>query len=75
MNRPRRSPFRIAYAYFMHDVRGIGGAAVVGALLIGGVSIVVLAISLVSGRFEAAAGALIAAAIAFVGVANVVFRQ
>lgn len=55
--------------------RNLGGGAVAGALVVGTVAIILALVSAMSSRFEAAAVALLAAAVAFVGVANVIFRQ
>jgi hypothetical protein len=54
--------------------RTVGGGAVVGALA-AGVAALALAFSCWTGHPEAAAFALLAAAVAFVGVANAIFRH
>jgi len=55
--------------------RNLGGGAVAAAMVSGTAALILAVISTTSVRFEAAAVALIAAAIAFVGVANAIFRQ
>jgi hypothetical protein len=55
--------------------RSLGGGAVLGALFTGAAAIALAATGGISGHFEAAALALLAAAVAFVGVANAIFRQ
>ena len=55
--------------------RGIGGGAVAAALTVGTAAVILAAIAALTGRFEAAAVSLLAAAIAFVGTANVIFRR
>jgi hypothetical protein len=55
--------------------RTVGGIAVVGAIITGIAGLFVTASSTSAGHWEGAGLALIAAAIAFVGVANVIFRQ
>lgn len=55
--------------------RNTGGTAVAAALVTGTVSLIFCFIASTSGRLEAAALALIAAAVAYVGVANAIFRQ
>jgi len=55
-------------------VRNLGGGAIL-ALVIIGVAALILAISSSgAGRFEAAALGLLASAVAFSGIANVIFR-
>jgi hypothetical protein len=53
----------------------MGGAAVLGAMVIGVAAFILAFISLTGGRFEAAGIALVAGATAFVGVANAIFRH
>ena len=53
----------------------MGGGAVAGAMVCGIAAFALAFASGVAGRFEAAAIALLAAAVAFVGVANALFRQ
>jgi len=53
----------------------VGGAAVLCAMVSGIVAFILAGLSVTAGRFEAAGLALVAAAIAFVGVANAIFRH
>ena len=55
--------------------RSFGGAAVLGAMITGGAALILAVASGVSARFEASGVALLAAAVAFVGVANAIFRD
>ena len=55
--------------------RNLGGGAVTAALIVGTVAVILMGVSIAAGRFEAAAVAILAAAVAFVGVANVIFRR
>jgi hypothetical protein len=55
--------------------RNLGGSAVAGAMVCGIAAFTLALISSLAGRFEAAAIALLAAAVAFVGVANAIFRH
>lgn len=52
-----------------------GGVAVLAAMLTGLAALVFASKSGMAGHFEAAGVALLAAAMAFVGVANVIFRR
>jgi len=53
----------------------VGGGAVLGALITGIGALVLAYTSTSAAHFEAAGIALLAAAVAFVGVASVVFRR
>jgi hypothetical protein len=53
----------------------VGGIAVVGAMITGIAALVLASTSSTAGHYEAAGIALLAAAVAFVGVANTVFRH
>jgi hypothetical protein len=55
--------------------RNFGGGAIAAALVVGTAAMVLSFISAFSARFEAASVSLLAAAVAFVGVANTVFRR
>ena len=55
--------------------RNVGGGAVAAALTSGTAAIILAVVAGFAGRFEAAAVALLAAAVAFVGVANAIFRH
>ncbi|HEU4887945.1 MAG TPA: hypothetical protein VFV49_08670 [Thermoanaerobaculia bacterium] len=61
----------------MADTRAttVGGSAVLGALITGVGALLFAYKSISAGQFEAAAIAMVAAAIAFVGVAHTVFRH
>lgn len=65
------------YNPYMIDDRGRnwGGGAVAAAMVVGTSALILAVISGVATRFEAAAVALLAAAVAFVGVANAIFRH
>src|SRR5687767_5228619 len=52
-----------------------GRGAVAAALTTGTAAVIPSVIAVFTGRFEAAAVALLAAAVAFVGVANTIFRR
>jgi hypothetical protein len=58
-----------------HRARNLGGGAVAAALVTGTAALLLAVVSAMSGRFEAGGVALLAAAVAFVGVANVIFRS
>ena len=53
----------------------VGGIAVVGAMITGIAALVLASTSSTSGHYEAAGIALLAASVAFVGVANTIFRH
>lgn len=55
--------------------RNLGGGAIIGAMVTGTAALALAVISVATTRFEAAAVALIAAAVAYVGVANAIFRR
>ncbi|HYC91099.1 MAG TPA: hypothetical protein VEO54_17910 [Thermoanaerobaculia bacterium] len=61
----------------MSDERGrsLGGGAIAAALVVGVAGVILAVVSSISLRFEAAAVALLAAAVAFVGVSNAIFRH
>ena len=68
---------RNSYNFPMNDnrARNFGGGAIAAALVVGTAALILAVISGVSGRFEAAAVALLAGAVAFVGVSNTIFRH
>ena len=55
--------------------RSVGGVAVLGAVVTGIAAFFLAFTSGSAGHFEAAGLALLAAAVAFVGVANAIFRH
>ena len=55
--------------------RNLGGGAVAAAMVSGSAALVLAVVSATAGRFEAAGVALLAAAVAFAGVANAIFRR
>lgn len=55
--------------------RNLGGGAIAAALVAGTAALVLAVISASTAHFEAAAISLLAAAVAFVGVANNIFRR
>jgi hypothetical protein len=55
--------------------RNVGGGAVAAGLVVGTAALILAVISGIAIRFEAAAVALLAAAVAFAGVANAIFRH
>jgi hypothetical protein len=57
------------------NARSLGGGAVIAAIITGTAALVLGVFSVAFGRFEATGVALLAAAVSFVGVANVIFRR
>ena len=57
------------------NAKGVGGGAILGAMITGIGAFVLAFTSGSAGHFEAAGIALLAAAVAFVGVANAIFRH
>lgn len=55
--------------------RNLGGSAIVAAMVSGVAAMILAFMSTASGRFEAAAISLLAAAVAFVGVGHAIFRR
>jgi hypothetical protein len=55
--------------------RNLGGFAVLAATVVGIAAFLLAWHAVTAGHFEAASLALLAAAVAFVGVANAIFRQ
>jgi len=55
-------------------IRGLGGGAVLALIIIGVVSLLLAIMSNSSGHYEATAISLLASAVAFAAIANVVFR-
>jgi hypothetical protein len=55
-------------------IRGLGGGAVLALLIIGVVSVVLAITSHSTGHAEASAISLLASAVAFAAIANVIFR-
>jgi len=53
----------------------VGGGAILGAMITGIGAFVLASTSSAAGHFEAAGIAFLAAAVAFVGVANAIFRH
>ena len=57
-----------------NKIRGLGGGAILALLIIGVLALLLALGSTADGHREAAAIALLAGAVAFTGIANVVFR-
>ena len=55
--------------------RNLGGGAVAAAMVSGVAALILAFMSVTAGQFEAAAIALLAASVAFVGVAHAIFRR
>ncbi len=53
----------------------VGGGVVLGAIITGVAALGMAASNVAAGHFEAASLALLAAAVAFVGTANAIFRH